>query len=89
MSKFRYTLVQILIALAFLIIIARLAQFQILEGHKHAASIKNNQMSNLPDVPRGEIVDRNDKVLALDLTRYTLEYNPVLCNENRAQLIVL
>ncbi len=87
MSKFRYTLVQILIALAFLIIIARLAQFQILEGHKHAASIKNNLMSNLPDIPRGEIVDRNEKVLALDLTRYTLEYNPVQCDENRAQLI--
>jgi cell division protein FtsI/penicillin-binding protein 2 len=87
MSKFRYTLVQGLIAFAFLVIVGRLAQFQILEGHKHAAAVKKNSQSSVQDVPRGEIVDRNEKVLALDLTRYTLEYNPVICNEDRAQLI--
>lgn len=87
MSKFRYILVQVLIGIAFLVIVGRLVQFQIIEGRKHAAAVKSNSQSNTPDVPRGEIVDRNEKVLALDLTRYTLEYNPVICNEDRTQLI--
>ncbi len=67
-------------------IIARLAQFQLIEGQKHASHVKNSLRSNSIDVPRGEIVDRNDKVLALDLTRYTLEYNPVESNEDRYAL---
>jgi cell division protein FtsI/penicillin-binding protein 2 len=83
MSSFRYRLVQVLLILAFLAIALRLFQFQILEGHKYR---KVAQRANPDLVSRGEIVDRNQKVLCIDLNKYTLEYNPAETKEDRYQL---
>lgn len=83
MSNFRYRLIQILMALAFLVILGRLFQFQILDGKKYAAYTQLYGKGHKISPARAEIVDRNDKVLALDLTKYTLEYNPVNTDEDR------
>lgn len=86
MSKFRYRLIQVFLLIAFVAIALRLAQFQILEGTKHANYVKNSGKHLQINAARGEIVDRNEKVLALDLTKYTLEYNPVDTSEDRYRL---
>lgn len=86
MSNFRYRSIQILIALAFLAILGRLFQFQILNGQKYSAYIKRYGQTYKISPARAEIVDRNDKVLALDLMKYTLEYNPVSTSEDRGML---
>ncbi|TWW08009.1 hypothetical protein E3A20_28610 [Planctomyces bekefii] len=83
MSSFRYRLIQVLLILAFLAIALRLFQFQILEGHKYR---KVAQRANPDLVSRGEIVDRNQKVLCIDLNKYTLEYNPTETKEDRYYL---
>jgi len=84
MSNFRYRLVQFFLALAFLLIAGRLAQFQILEAKKYKRP--SNQKIVKINQSRGEIVDRNSKVLALDLNKYTLEYNPLEVTEDRDEL---
>jgi cell division protein FtsI/penicillin-binding protein 2 len=83
MSSFRYRLVQILLILAFFVIALRLFQFQILEGHKYR---KVAQRVNPELLSRGEIVDRYQKVLCIDLNKYTLEYNPTESDEDRSAL---
>lgn len=84
MSNFRYRLVQICLALVFLIITGRLAQYQIIEGHKYRRDSKQNFTQI--NLARGELVDRNSKVLALDLNKYTLEYNPLEVDEDKEVL---
>lgn len=83
MSNFRYRTTQIFIAFAFLVILGRLFQFQILDGKKYSDYIKLYGKSYHISPARAEIVDRNDKILALDLTKYTLEYNPAKTDEDR------
>lgn len=84
MSGFRYRLIQIILGLAFLLIVGRLGQFQILEAHKYKRPA--NQKIAKINQARGEIIDRNSKVLALDLNKYTLEYNPLEVDEDRELL---
>lgn len=86
MSNFRYRSIQILIAIAFLVILGRLFQFQILEGAKHSAITQRYGKSRTVNPARAEIIDRNDKVLALDMLQYSLEYNPAETKENRTEL---
>ena len=83
MSKFRYRIVQVFLVLAFFLIAGRLAQFQILDAKKYRHS---SQKAAKINQSRGEIVDRNSKVLALDLNKYTLEYNPLEVEEDRKAL---
>lgn len=84
MSGFRFRFVQIVLGLAFLLIVGRLGQFQILEASKYKRA--SNQKIVKINQSRGEIVDRNSKVLALDLNKYTLEYNPLEVDEDRDAL---
>jgi len=83
MSKFRFFLIAVFFSLVFIAIIGRLFQLQILEAHKYAYKNKNKATINLP---RAEIVDRNDKILALDVNKYTLEFNPLDVKEDREKL---
>lgn len=83
MSGFRYRIVQVLLFLAFALIALRLFQFQILEGHKYIGKSKKNEAV---EIARGEIVDRNQKILCIDIDKYTLEYNPAETKEDRAYL---
>lgn len=85
MSGFRYRIIQILLAAAFLVIVGRLAQFQILDGTKYKA-LRQEEKPTVVNLARGEIVDRVGKVLALDLNKYTLEYNPLDLDEDRSRL---
>lgn len=86
MSTFRYRTIQIFILIAFAAILFRLFQLQILEGPKHAAII--NKLKSKADKPssRMDIVDRNGKVLALDVSNYTLEFNPRESSEDIEKL---
>ncbi len=86
MSGFRYRIVQILIAIAFAVIFLRLFQFQVLDYKKYSAIHKNKKSGIKIDIERGDIVDRNSRVLALDVDKYTLEYNPVKSDEDRNKL---
>ena len=74
-------------AIAFLLILGRLFQFQILEGKKHSEITQRYGKSRTVNPARAEIVDRNDKVLALDMLKYSLEYNPAETDEDRAELV--
>lgn len=84
MSRFRFFLVLFFVTLSFSLIIVRLLQLQIFNASKYAYKSKNSNNNNLP---RAQIVDRNDKILALDINKYTLEYNPLEVKENRVELI--
>ena len=84
MSRFRYRLIQIILVFAFFVIVGRLAQFQILDAKKYRHV--NNPNAEKVNQARGEIVDRNSKILALDINKYTLEYNPLDIKEDREDL---
>jgi cell division protein FtsI/penicillin-binding protein 2 len=84
MSKFRYRFIQIFIVLAFLLIVSKLFKVQILESAKYQRKI--NLTKTKINKSRGEIVDRYSKVLALDINKYTLEYNPLMDSEDREEL---
>lgn len=86
MSFFRYRLFQFLILLAFAGIVARLFYFQILNHEKHKLAVQKFHRQQNLDVLRGDIVDRYGKILALDMNKYALEYNPVSSTENRRLL---
>lgn len=83
MSTFRYRLIQILLVIGFLLILGKLAQYQIFQRDNFKGSGYFNADIN---TIRGEIVDRNNKVLALDINKYTLEFNPANSNEDRKAL---
>lgn len=83
MSSFRYRFIQIIILIAFAAILVKISQYQIFQRDKYKGSGYLNGDIN---IVRGEIVDRNNKVLALDLNKYTLEFNPAESNEDRAKL---
>lgn len=73
-------------AAAFVVIFVRLFQFQVLEHKKFNVIHKNKNSGTKINIERGDIVDRNSRVLALDIDKYTLEYNPTKTNEDREQL---
>ncbi len=83
MSLFRYRLFQIIAVLAFTAIFGRLFYLQIIQGDKLSKEARRNQVKAEDRIFRGDIVDRIGKVLALDVSRYTLEYNPRNTTENR------
>ncbi len=80
MSRFRYQLTLIVFAIAFLALAGRLFQFQVLEKSK--LEVDRSLFKEKILISRGEIVDRNDKILAVDLNKYTLEFNPLESNED-------
>jgi cell division protein FtsI (penicillin-binding protein 3) len=82
-SGFRYRFIQIAILIAFAAILVKISQYQIFQRDKFKGSGYLNGDIN---IVRGEIVDRNNKVLALDLNKYTLEFNPAESNEDKAKL---
>ncbi len=87
MNSFRYKLAKILLAIAFVAIAVRLFQFQIIEGFKYSKQVKDYRKQLQPIyLSRGEIVDRNNKVLALDIDKYVLEFNPCESKEDKAAL---
>ncbi len=86
MSTFRYRLFQIFILISFVAILVRLLQFQVLEHGKHLNEVRNNHNRQIAETLRGDIVDRFGNVLALDISKYTVEYNPLDTEENKQQL---
>lgn len=86
MSQFRYRLFQILILLAFIVIIVRVFQLQILEFSKHKVAVERNASNLSFDFNRADIQDRNGKMLAINLKKYILEFYPVNKTKDRSKL---
>ncbi len=74
----------VLMAVIFLLFIARLFQWQILEGEEFAEISRNSSTSFIKlEATRGEIVDRNGVVLAGNVMGYSVKLNRLLMdNEN-------
>lgn len=86
MTRFRYQFTLVFIALLFFGLIAKLFYFQILKKADYAVD-RSSFVKKIP-ISRGEIVDRNNKVLAIDMNKYTLEFNPVSSKEDKNLLFV-
>lgn len=86
MKLFRYQLFKYAAITIFLAIFARVFYLQIIKGPELYEAAQKNQFKVKDRTFRGDIVDRLGKVLALDVSRYTLEYNPKVCNENKDKL---
>ena len=68
------------------ILFFRLWLLQVLDGEKYLAEAKNNRTrSYRVSAPRGEILDRNGKVLVANRTSLALQVNPRKLPENPAQ----
>ena len=76
MSNFRYRLIQILVLISFSVIVIRLFNLQIIQGSKFYRRVKQLRTNVKSLINRGEITDKFGKTLAMDIERYTLEYNP-------------
>ena len=81
MTRFRYQFTLVFIAVLFFGLIAKLFYFQILKKADYAVD-RSSFVKKIP-ISRGEIVDRNNKVLAIDMNKYTLEFNPVSSKEDK------
>lgn len=76
MGRFRYRLIQVIVLVSFFIIVARLFNLQIIQGSKFYKRVKQLRTNVKSLTNRGEITDKFGKTLAMDIERYTLEYNP-------------
>ncbi len=68
-------------------IVARLAYLQLYKGSQFHNRVKQLHALHNSNINRGDIVDRSGKTMAMDIDRFTLEYNPVASDrENREKL---
>lgn len=81
MSRFRYQFTLVFIALMFLGLVAKLFYFQVIK--KSELQVDRSRFEKKIPISRGEIVDRNSKILAVDMNKYTLEFNPVKSSEDK------
>ncbi|MEA5597273.1 penicillin-binding protein 2 [Rivularia sp. UHCC 0363] len=64
-----------------------LYRLQIVDGAKLTKKARNQQMFSMrPFVPRRQIVDRNNRVLAIDLPVYTLYVHPEMFGKKKSKL---
>ena len=76
-SELRIGLIAALMVIAFSVFIFRLFQLQILEGEDHAATARGNSVRTVRlEAPRGEIVDREDRVLATSRPAFRVQVIP-------------
>jgi penicillin-binding protein 2 len=70
----------------FAVLFFRLWLLQVIDGEKYLAEAKNNRTrSYRTSAPRGEILDRNGKVLVANRTSLALQVNPRKLPANEAQ----
>jgi len=88
MSLFRYRLIQAFVVISFFAIVSRLFYLQIIQGPSFYKRVKQLHQTVKSEINRGEITDKFGKTLAMDIERYTLEYNPVANSkkENKEEL---
>ena len=76
-SELRIGLIAALMVIAFSVFIFRLFQLQILEGEDHAATARGNSVRTVRlEAPRGEIVDREGRVLATSRPAFRVQVIP-------------
>jgi cell division protein FtsI/penicillin-binding protein 2 len=85
MSRFRYRLIQIFVVSSFFLIVGRLFYLQIIQGPNFHKRVKQLHQSIKSEINRGEITDKFGKTLAMDIERYTLEYNPVAASKKESK----
>ncbi|GAA0747548.1 peptidoglycan D,D-transpeptidase FtsI family protein [Clostridium oceanicum] len=72
----RFTAFVIIIFLVFIGIISRLVYLQVLNSQQFKEKANNRSIREIPEAaPRGEILDRNNNVLATNKQNYMLVYN--------------
>ena len=79
LAQFRTRVIVIALAvlLAFGLIVARMVWLQVVQHEAYMAQAESNRTAVLPVVPnRGQIVDRQGRVLASNYSAYTLEITP-------------
>ena len=79
LAQFRTRVIVIALAvlLAFGLIVARMVWLQVVQHEAYMAQAESNRTAVLPVVPnRGQIVDRQGRVLASNYSAYTLEMTP-------------
>ncbi|MGV3497986.1 MAG: penicillin-binding protein 2 [Hydrogenophaga sp.] len=79
LAQFRTRVIVIALAvlLAFGLIVARMVWLQVMQHEAYMAQAESNRTAVLPVVPnRGQIVDRQGRVLASNYSAYTLEITP-------------
>ena len=75
--RLRVLVVGIVVALCFLLLVARLVVLQVVRHDDLKAQAESNRTAVVPVVPnRGQILDRNGIVLANNYSAYTLELTP-------------
>ena len=75
--RLRVFVVGVVVLLAFLLIVARQVELQVVRHEDLAEQAESNRTAVLPVVPnRGLILDRNGVVLATNYSAYTLEITP-------------
>ena len=75
--RLRVLVAALLVVFAFGLVAARMVYLQVVRHEDLAAQAESNRTAVLPVVPnRGQIVDRNGRVLATNYSAYTLEITP-------------
>ncbi len=75
--RLRVLVAALLVVFAFGLVAARMVYLQVVRHEDLAAQAESNRTAVLPVVPnRGQIVDRNGRVLATNYSAYTLEIRP-------------
>ena len=70
-------LVNVLVTVAFLALVGRLWQLQIVKGEEYTAKSVKNMVATLPiSAPRGNIYDRNGEVIANSRMAFTISLVP-------------
>lgn len=70
-------LVNVLVTVAFLVLVGRLWQLQIVKGEEYTAKSVKNMVATLPiSAPRGNIYDRNGEVIANSRMAFTISLVP-------------
>jgi penicillin-binding protein 2 len=73
----RITVAGVFVLLAFAVLASRMVYLQVLRHEELLEQAETNRTTILPVVPqRGQILDRNGKVLATNYSAYTLEITP-------------
>ena len=75
--KWRVVVIALAVLVAFGLLVARMIWLQVVRHDEYLAQAESNRTAVLPVVPnRGQIVDREGRVLATNYSAYTLEITP-------------
>ncbi len=85
--RFRIAFAAVIVVLAFLVLLARFFDLQVLRHEYYSTRAEDNRISLVPIIPnRGIIVDRNGTVMARNYSAFTLEITPAKVDDLEAMI---